>query len=218
MVNLRHYQIYYSKKQVIQTILSSSNPVQRVNLHQTFKTYRNQIITLNRRSKENYFKMFFEINKKDLKKIWDGIKTLISTKSSKKGSHQLILNIDYKTTSDDYIIANHFNSFFTSIAGKILKKIAKAKKAFNSFLTKSNTKTLFLSSTTPGEVTSILKNFNLNKAVGPNSLPITILKDLKSEIAEPLCTLINLSFNTGVFPNSLKLAKVIPVFKNVTGM
>ena len=84
MVNLRHYQIYYSKKQVIQTILSSTNPVQRVNLHQTFKTYRNQIITLNRRSKENYFKMFFEINKKDLKKIWDGIKTLISTKSSKK--------------------------------------------------------------------------------------------------------------------------------------
>ena len=68
MVNLRHYQIYYSKKQVIQTILSSTNPVQRVNLHQTFKTCRNQIITLNRRSKENYFKMFFKTNKKDFKK------------------------------------------------------------------------------------------------------------------------------------------------------
>ena len=120
------------------------------------------------------------------------MKTLISTKSSKKGSHQLILNIDNKTTSDDYIIANHFNSFFASIARKILKKFPKAKKTFNSFLTKSNTKTLLLSPTTPGKVASILKTFNLNEAVGPTSLPIKILKDLKSEITEPLSNLINL--------------------------
>ena len=120
------------------------------------------------------------------------MKTLISTKSSKKGSHQLILNIDNKTTSDDYIIANHFNCFFASIARKILKKIPKAKKTFNSFFTKSNTRTLLLSPTTPAKVASILKTFNLNKAVGPTSLPIKILKDLKSEITEPLSNLINL--------------------------
>ena len=118
-----------------------------------------------------------------------------------------------KQHQDDYIIANHFNSFFTSVAGKILKNIPKAKKTFNSFLTKSNTKTLFLSSTTLAKVASILKTFNLNKAIGPNSLSNEILMDLKSEISEPLSNLIYLSLNTGVFPNSLKLAKVIPVFK-----
>ena len=118
-----------------------------------------------------------------------------------------------KQHQDDYIIANHFNSFFTSVAGKILKNIPKAKKTFNSFLTKSNTKTLFLSSTTLAKVASILKTFNLNKAIGPNSLSIEILMDLKSEISEPLSNLIYLSLNTGVFPNSLKLAKVIPVIK-----
>ena len=119
-----------------------------------------------------------------------------------------------KQHQDDHIIANHFNSFFTSVAGKILKNIPKAKKTFNSFLTKSNTKTLFLSSTTLAKVASILKTFNLNKAIGPNSLPNEILMDLKSEISEPfLSNLIYLSLNTGVFPNSLKLAKVIPVFK-----
>ena len=118
-----------------------------------------------------------------------------------------------KQHQDDYIIANHFNSFFTSVAGKILKNIPKAKKTFNSFLTKSNTKTLFLSSTTLAKVASILKTFNLNKAIGPNSLSNEILMDLKSEISEPLSNLIYLSLNTGVFPNSPKLAKVIPVFK-----
>ena len=37
---------------------------QRVILHQNLKTSRNQIVTLNRLSKENYCKMFFETNKK----------------------------------------------------------------------------------------------------------------------------------------------------------
>ena len=44
-------------------------------------------------------------------------------------------------------------------------------------------------------------------------IPVKILKELQNEISELLCTLINLSFNTRVFANSLKLVKVIPVFK-----
>ena len=55
----------------------------------------------------------------------------------------------------------------------------------------------------------LINAFNLNKAIVPNSIPVIILK----EISEPLSTLINLLFNTGDFPNCLKLAKVIPVYK-----
>ena len=93
---------------------------------------------------------------------------------------------------------------------KYSKKISKE---VSSFLTKISTIKLLLSPTTPYKVTNILKTFNRNKRIGPNSLSVKILKNLKSKFSEPLCTLINLSFNTGVFPNSLKLAKVIPAFK-----
>ena len=40
-----------------------------------------------------------------------------------------------------------------------------------------------------------------------------MLKEIKKEISGPLSSLINLSFDTGEFPNCLKLAKVIPVYK-----
>ena len=80
-------------------------------------------------------------------------------------------------------------------------------------MTKSNTKTFFLSPTTPEEVLNELKTFNLNKTSGPNSIPVKILKDMKSEISVPLSTLTNLSFNTGIFPSSLKLALVMPIIK-----
>ena len=36
---------------------------------------------------------------------------------------------------------------------------------------------------------------------------------IKHDISEPLSQIINLSFSTGCFPNNLKIAKVIPVFK-----
>ena len=47
-----------------------------------------------------------------------------------------------------------------------------------------------------------------NKAVGINSIPINILKLAKEQIAEHLCFIYNLAFITGIFPDSLKIAKV----------
>ena len=44
-------------------------------------------------------------------------------------------------------------------------------------------------------------------------MPVKILKYFKKELSEPRTKLINLSFSTGQFPNSLKVAKVILVFK-----
>ena len=32
-------------------------------------------------------------------------------------------------------------------------------------------------------------------------------------MASPLTEIINLSFSTGIYPNNLKIAKIIPVFK-----
>ena len=120
-----------------------------------------------------------------MKRIWYGIKTLINTKISKTGSH-ITLNIDNKTTSDEFIIANHFNNFFTSIAGKRLKNIPQAKKTFSSFLTKKNTKTFFLSPTTAEEIEDVIKTFNLNKAIGPNSIPVTRSKEIKKYLSHYL--------------------------------
>ena len=174
------------KNKLYKQFCQATNSTRRDILHQKFKNYRNQIVTLSCLCKENYFKTYFETNKKDLKRIWYGIKTLINTKTSKTRSHHITLNIDNKTTSDDFIIANHFNSFFMSIAGRLLQKIPKAKKSFISFMTKKNTKTFFLSPTTAEEIEDVIKTFNLNKAIGPNSIPVTRPKEIKKYLSHYL--------------------------------
>ena len=134
MANLKVIKV---KKKLYKQFCQATYPAQRVNLHQKIKKCRNQIITANCLCKENYFKRFWNQKRINPKNIWYGIKILTSTKISKKGSQRLTLNINNKTILDEHIVANHFNSFFTSIAGKLLKKTSETRETSNSFLTKS---------------------------------------------------------------------------------
>ena len=68
--------------------------------------------------------------------------------------------------------------------------------------------------TTPKEISDLIQTLSLNKSTGPNSIPISILKKIKNEISIPLSAIIKNSFENGIFPNLLKSAQVIPVFKN----
>ena len=52
-----------------------------------------------------------------------------------------------------------------------------------------------------------------NKSPGYNGIHPKVLNRSISVIAEPLCNIINFAFAKGIFPDSLKVAKVIPVFK-----
>ena len=68
--------------------------------------------------------------------------------------------------------------------------------------------------TTPEEISDLIQTLSSNKSTGPNSIPTSILKKIKNEISIPLSAIINNSFENGIFPNLLKSAQVIPVFKN----
>ena len=66
---------------------------------------------------------------------------------------------------------------------------------------------------TPDEVESLLKSVADGKASGPNGLNNKILKELASEISEPLCSLFNYSLSLGSFPSSWKDANISPIPK-----
>ena len=60
---------------------------------------------------------------------------------------------------------------------------------------------------------SLIKTLNLKKATGPNSIPTKFLKVFDKTITVHLANLINLSFEKGISPKSLKIASVIPIFR-----
>ena len=52
-----------------------------------------------------------------------------------------------------------------------------------------------------------------NKAYGFYSCPVKLLKMGKYIISEPLADIFNQYISYGIYPNKLKLAKIIPIFK-----
>ncbi len=52
-----------------------------------------------------------------------------------------------------------------------------------------------------------------HKAVGPDGVPISILKEHAVILSDPICHIINCSFADQGLPSSWKLADVIPVLK-----
>ena len=74
-------------------------------------------------------------------------------------------------------------------------------------------KTIFLTPATPREIYDIISAFDIKKSLGPNSIPVYILKISNNFFSDKLTDIINLSFKTGIFPDLCKLAKIIPIFK-----
>ena len=116
-----------------------------------------------------------------------------------------------KVESSPKILPDSFNNFFLTIAKNINKKIINAN--YKDYLENSVTNLFFLKPRNEKEVNSVIKQMKTNKAIVSNSIPTKILKMSLPIIAKPLAYLINLSFSTGVFPDLLKIANIIPIFK-----
>ena len=81
------------------------------------------------------------------------------------------------------------------------------------FLSNRNQFNFIIANISNEDVLDIISQLE-NKSTGPYSIPVDLLKLIPDLIIFPLCEIINLSFSTGIFPDHLKIAKIIPVFKN----
>ena len=159
------------------------------------------IVTLTRRSKRNHFSSYFQDNIHNLKKIWQGINSIIANSKSKSSSvSSIYVNENHDISSDPITISNKFNDYFSNVAENARSKIPYSSKHFSEFLKNSNDKSFFISPTDETEIISCITSLNSNKSSGPYSIPIKILQLLKNNIAKP-------------FPSNLKTAQVIPIFK-----
>ena len=64
------------------------------------------------------------------------------------------------------------------------------------------------------ELKSIAKGFKNGKVPRADNIPMSIIKGTVDLISDPLLSIINLSLSSGVFPDRLKISKIIPIFKS----
>ena len=179
-----------------------------------FKVLRNEVTKLKRKSKESYYKHFFEKHKTNTATIWKGINSIVKLKSSSIKNLRII-DDNGSLNCDPLKIANCFNKYFSGIGPNLEKNIPSSSKSFSDYLSNVNVNSsFFMDPTSPIEVSDIIKSLDTKKALGPNSIPSFILKVNNDFFSEHLSKMINLTFETGTFPDLCKVAKVVPVFKS----
>ncbi len=76
---------------------------------------------------------------------------------------------------------------------------------------------IFLYAVIEDELIKIIKTLN-KKSAGEDNIPPNIVKACQNQLLKPLLILINRPFNMlneGIFPDNLKIAKVIPIYKKM---
>ena len=203
------------RDQLLHKYIKAKNPITKTSLHNEYKSERNTVTELTRVSKLSFYKSYFSVNSKNLRKVWQGIKNLINIKSNSNDAPTCISDADGSIITDPTQISEKFCDQYTNVAQNILdQNVYHGDGNFEKYMPPPCPSTINIFSTVNGnEIKSIIDRFNINKSTGPSSIPSKFLHYMSDSLTVPLTLFINTCFSSGIHPMKLKIAKVVPIFK-----
>jgi hypothetical protein len=106
------------------------------------------------------------------------------------------------------MIADSFNSFFTDIVENLLIQRNKhgTKLKSKSQLQRCSA-TMFVAPVTVTEMERVIESLNKNASAGCDEIPMLVIKQCMCYIMKPLVHICNVSFQYGIFPDEMKIAR-----------
>ena len=228
-MNKTLYKAVMNRSRLRNKFLKIPSAVNREN----YTRYRNYCTGLFRKEKKAYYNNLDIKKITDNKKFWKTVKPLFSEKHF-SGS-KIILTEGDDLISDDKVLADTFNTYFTNIVKNLDIKgfttydfsynpnidyisniINKFKNHPSILMIKKNIRTDEPFNITPVNAETIEKrisSLDKKKSTPLNNIPTNIIVDNK-DIFSPIITKIyNSSCSLSIFPDDLKYAEVTPVFK-----
>jgi len=176
-----------------------------------YKTYSNIFNKLIRNAKTSYYKEQINMAKKCEINL-DNTK-----ESNNKHSHNIALPEEFvhqnTTIKNTKQIAFKFNQFFANIGSKLSESVPHSTNRYTDYLRTPNEHNLFLDPVTPPEIFHVMNQIKTKNSRDHNKLSTKLMQSTMNHTVNPLTHIINLSLSNGVVPNSMKIAKVIPIFK-----
>jgi exonuclease III len=178
-----------------------------------YTQYRNMFNKIKRIAKKTYYNEQINLYQGDIRKTWQMLNTIISKQNDKSNIPNQI-TVNSNKLSDPIEIADAFLKHFSSIGCKLANKINYNLTSADHYLGNMVSQSLFLSPTDPQEIAIEINSLKPKTSYGIDGISTKLLKSLKNEISEPISILVNKSLEEGVFPENLKITKLIPVYKS----
>ena len=191
---------------------SSENGEYDLLMH-NLKIYNNYLNQCIRSAKKEFYHNEFSKYKNDIRKTWDTFKEIINKKTFKSDFLSCFVQEGVEITGSK-IIADKFNEYFTEIGPKLARSIDAANTVpFNSYLINPCAASFNFAYTNPADIAKIIRNLRPKSSAGHDNISTKLLKEIEVIVSCPLSIIINQSLCTGIFPDKLKIAKVIPLFR-----
>ena len=142
---------------------------------------------------------------------WRVVKDILCKRNRTESPHKIVN--DDKEIADPGEIANVFNNYFANIGLNQARKIDSNGTNYKEYLVNPSQASLFFKPVDSFEILDIVFSLKNSNSCGHDEISTSFLKQVIGLILVPLAHICNLSLVTGVFPSSLKLAKVVPVHK-----
>ena len=175
-----------------------------------YKKYRNFLNrTIENRKREYYKQKLLDVQNQS-KDIWRTMNEIIGKKRSSKSKIKQVVDSNGKNVTSRNDIANAFNKYFVN-AGKNLA--AKIPPRVNTIHAGRVGPSFCLFDTSVVEVSNLINDLNPKKSNGIVDAPTNLIKSANYVIAPILSDIFNYCMSNGCYPDHLKIAHVILIYK-----
>ena len=175
-----------------------------------YKKVKNNVTSLIRNAKQNYFKDKFSEHKNNSSKLWNLIKCLSKDGGENKSGISQVVE-DEVVITDSTSIAEIFNRYFIDIPMKYLASPGEYQGLTD--VSSEMRINFVISPVTENDVLELLTSVPSHKATGDDGIGIKILKIAAPAIVPSHTRVLNLCLTKKHFPRVWKITNVSPIFK-----
>ena len=183
-------------------------------VEEKYKQYNQQLKRTKRAAKKKYYIETCEENKNNSRKLWKTINRVIRhTNNKTEVIKKLKINGIAEHRGEE--IVEEFATYFSTIGEKYATRMKSSKRTIDSYITSipNHNSSIFLKPCTEQEVSKLIRSLKPKKSSGIDNIDNIILKELERYLIAPLTLIFNNSLETGIFPEKMKTAKVVPLHK-----
>ena len=197
----------------------------RTNYHLAqYKIHRNIVTMIKRNDTKTYFKEKCMGSTKN-KDFWKAVKPIFSKSKTKQDN--IPLRENGQIISESSIVCNIFNDFFRHIGSNIginedtSKTTSQLIEEYTGHqsvnMIKNNInymqRTFEFSEVSECDIKKVIKNLSTKKASGYDEIPVKLIKMTNRQICKTLTMIINMCISQQIFPDNMKKANIIPLYK-----
>jgi len=183
---------------------------------ENYLKYKNKLTKIIRAAEKKYYSDKFCYVKDNIRDTWKLINKVLN-ETTGSGHKPTVTKIKDKNlvVNDPKVIADKFNEYFVNIGPNLAKNIPEIpNRSITDTLPQSVKNSIFLSPCTSAEILNIVATLKNSKGLGVDGFSTPVIKQVIMSILSPLTVICNKSLDSGIFPDSMKSAKVIPVYKS----